>query len=169
MDRLQKKNAVEELHSQFAEANTVVVVHYRGMTVEQLTALRKEMGKLGASLKVTKNNLAKLAVKGTQYENMADMFVGPTAVAFSKDPVAAAKGVVEFTKKAENLIVIGGAANDDLMTPEKVMALAKLPSLDELRAKILAILNTPATRIAGVVQAPGAQIARVLSAYSKKA
>jgi large subunit ribosomal protein L10 len=169
VDRIEKKDMVASLHTEFANANTVVVVHYRGMTVEQLTELRKKMRVLGATLRITKNNLARLAVKGTQYEKLADMFVGPTAVAFSQDPVAAAKGVVEFTKNTENLIIVGGAANDDVMGPERVLALAKLPSLDELRAKLIGMITTPATRIACILQAPGAQIARVLNAYSQKA
>lgn len=156
------------MQADFATAKTVVVTHYTGMTVGQITALRKEMRKIGANFRVTKNRLAKLAIKGTQYDHIHGMFVGPTAVAFSEDPVAAAKGVVEFAKSNPNLVIVGGAIGSEILSVDKVTSLAKLPSLDELRAKIVGMINTPATRIAGVVQAPAGQIARVLNAHSQQ-
>lgn len=168
MNRNEKKSTVAALREEFNNANTVVLFHYRGLTVDELTTLRNNMRELGASVKVSKNKLSKIAVKETQYESLSDLFKGPTAIAFSSDPVAAAKGVVEFAKKNENLTIIGGAANDDVMSEDKIRALASMPSLDELRAKLISMINTPATRIAGVLAAPGAQIARVLSAYSQK-
>ena len=166
-ERLAKQKKVASLREDLSTANTVVVFHYRGMTVAEITELRQKMRALGARFKITKNSLAEIAVKDTQYEQLTSMFKGPTAVAFSEDAVAAAKGVVEFAKDNENLVVIGGAANDDIMDKDRVEALAKMPSLDELRAKLLRMINTPATRIAGVLQAPGAQIARVLSAHAQ--
>ena len=168
MNREEKKSAVALLHEEFSNANTVVLFHYRGLTVDDMTDLRNKMRDLGAGVKVAKNKLAKIAVKDTQYEGISDLFTGPTAIAFSSDAVAAAKGVVEFAKDNENVIIVGGAANDDVMDEDKIRALAKMPSLDELRAKLICMINTPATRIAGVLQAPGAQIARVLSAKSQK-
>lgn len=168
MDRTQKEQAVAALKEQFADANTVVVTHYTGLTVAEITALRKKMSELGASFKVTKNSLTKLALQGTQYDSLVDLFTGPTAVAFSNDPVAAAKGVVEFAKNNEKLVILGGAINDEAMDVDKINVLAKLPSLDALRAKIVGMINTPATRIAGVVQAPAGQLARVVNAYSQQ-
>jgi large subunit ribosomal protein L10 len=168
VDRLAKKNTVAAMQGDFSEAKTVVVTHYAGMTVQEVTELRKKMNGLGAGFRVTKNRLAKLAVTGTQYDHLKGMFVGPTAVAFSDDPVAAAKGVVEFAKNNPKLIIIGGAIGGEVLSVDKVTSLAKLPSLDELRAKIVGMINTPATRIAGVVQAPAGQIARVLNAHSQQ-
>lgn len=168
MERIEKQKAVEALKQDFNEANTVVLVHYRGMTVAELTELRKKMRDLGAKFKVAKNSLAEIAVKDTQYEKLQSMFTGPTAIAFSEDPVAAAKGIVDFAKGNENLVIIGGAANDDIMDEGKIKALAKMPSLDELRAKLISMIQTPATRVAGVLQAPAGQIARVINAYSQK-
>jgi large subunit ribosomal protein L10 len=168
VDRLAKKNTVTSMHADFAAAKTVVVAHYTGMTVQEITALRKKMRQLGAGFRVTKNRLAKLAVQDTEYDHIAGMFVGPTAVAFSEDPVAAAKGVVEFAKTNPNLVIIGGAIGNEVLSVDKVTSLAKLPSLDELRAKIVGMISTPATRIAGILQAPGGQIARVLNAHSQQ-
>jgi large subunit ribosomal protein L10 len=168
VDRLAKKSTVEAMQADFAGAETVVIAHYAGMTVAQITELRKEMRKLGAGFRVTKNRLAKLAIKGTKYDHIQGMFVGPTAVAFSGDPVAAAKGIVEFAKTNPNLVIVGGAIGNEALSVDKVESLAKLPSLDELRAKIVGMISTPATRIAGVLQAPGGQIARVLNAHSQQ-
>ncbi|MDA0781689.1 MAG: 50S ribosomal protein L10 [Rickettsiales bacterium] len=169
MDRVEKKQTVESLNAAFADANTFVITHYMGLTVEEITQLRRNLSSLGGNFRVTKNRLAKLALKGTQYESLADRFVGPTAVAYSDDPVAAAKGVVEFAKNNEKLVIIGGAIGNKQIDVNEINSLAKLPSLDELRAKIVGMINTPATRIAGVVQAPAGQIARVLNARSQQA
>jgi large subunit ribosomal protein L10 len=166
VDRLEKKNTVALMREDFSAANTVVVVHYKGMTVAEITTLRKSLGQLGAHLKVAKNTLLELATEGTQYDHINGMFVGPTAVAFSEDPVAAAKGIANFAKTNQKLVIIGGAIGKESLDVGKVKELAELPSLDELRAKILAMLNTPATRIAGVVQAPAGQIARVIGAHA---
>jgi len=168
VDRAEKKQTVESLNDAFAGANTVVITHYSGLPVEEITELRKKLGELGGNFRVTKNRLAKLALKDTQYEQLAEQFVGPTAVAYSDDPVAAAKGVVDFAKENEKLVIIGGAIGDKKIDVDEIKSLASLPSLDELRAKIVGMISTPATRIAGVVQAPAGQIARVLNAKSQQ-
>jgi large subunit ribosomal protein L10 len=168
VDKAEKQNTVASLNKAFAGANTVVITHYSGLTVEEITSLRKRMSELGANFRVAKNSLAKLAVKDTQFDQLAEQFVGPMAIAYSDDPVAAAKGVVEFAKINEKLVIIGGAIGADLMDLEKIKSLATLPSLDELRAKIVGMISTPATRIAGIVQAPAGQIARVLNAHSQQ-
>lgn len=168
MNREEKKALVNELHTAFAETGIVVVTHYSGLTVSQATELRGKVREAGAAFKVTKNRLTKRALEGTAYEQLADKFTGPTAIAYSEDPVAAAKAVVEFAKDNEQLTIVGGALGEKALEARDVEALAKLPSLDELRAKIVGMLNTPATRIAGVLQAPGGQIARVCGAYGAK-
>lgn len=169
MDRIEKKQTKEAMNTAFSSANTFLITHYMGLSVEEITNLRRRLSQLGGNFRVTKNSLAKLALKDTQYESLSDKFVGPTAVAYSDDPVAAAKGVVEFAKENDKLVIIAGAIGDKQLDAEEIKALAKLPSLDELRAKIIGMISTPATRIAGVVQAPGGQIARVLNARSQQA
>ncbi|MEQ9200505.1 MAG: 50S ribosomal protein L10, partial [Rhodospirillales bacterium] len=129
--------------------------------------LRRQMLGAGASLKVTKNRITRLALDGTPYQNIADLFTGPTAIAYSSDPVAAAKVAVEYAKKNEKLVIHGGALGEQILDLDGIKSLATLPSLDELRAKLVGMINTPATRIAGVLQAPGGQIARVLQAKSQ--
>lgn len=168
MDRTQKEAAITALHNQLQDSTLVVVTHHLGLTVAEVTNLRQKVRAAGASFKVTKNRLACRALKGTQFESLDPMFKGPTAIAFSKDPVAAAKVVVEFAKTNEKLKVLGGALGPQTFDAEGVKALATLPSLDELRAQLVGMISTPATRIAGVLAAPGGQIARVLSAYAKK-
>ena len=169
MDRVEKRQAVESLNAAFSGANTIVITHNTGLTVEEMTNLRRNLTQLGGNFRVTKNRLAKIALKDTQYDQLADKFTGPTAVAYSDDPVAAAKGVVEFAKGNEKLVIIGGAIGDKQINVDEIKSLASLPSLDELRAKIVGMISTPATRIAGVVQAPAGQIARVLNAHSQQA
>jgi large subunit ribosomal protein L10 len=132
-----------------------------------MTDLRAQMRAAGANFKVTKNRLTRLALDGTPYQSIADLFTGPTAMAYSSDPVAAAKVAVDFAKKNDKLVIQGGALGEQVLDVDGVKALATLPSLDELRAKIVGMVNTPATRIAGVLQAPGGQIARVLHAKSQ--
>ncbi len=164
MDRAQKEDMVASLHKTFEEASIVVVTHYSGLTVADMGDLRDRMREVGATFKVTKNRLTRRALEGTIYQPLEEYFTGPTAIAYSEDPVAAAKAAVDFSKTNDKLIVLGGALGDEQLDVARVKALASLPSLDELRAKIVGMLNTPATRIAGVLQAPAGQIARVLGA-----
>lgn len=167
MDRAQKQQLVSSLHKTFEAANLVVVAHYTGLTVAEMSQLRSRMRAAGASFKVTKNRLTRRALEGTKYKSLEGMFIGPTAIAYSADPVAAAKAAIDFAKTNEKLVVVGGALGDKQLDFAGVTALASLPSLEELRAKIIGMLNTPATRIAGILQAPAGQIARVLSARAK--
>jgi large subunit ribosomal protein L10 len=168
MNRTEKKELIEDVHAKLKVATTLVVTEYRGLTVAEMSDLRRKMRMAGAGFKVSKNRLVKLAAKDTAFEPVVDLFKGPTAVAYSSDPVAAAKGVVEFAKNNEKLIIIGGMYGEQRLDKKAIEALAKLPSLDELRAKIVGMLKTPATRIACVLQAPGSQVARVIAAKSKK-
>ena len=168
MDRSQKEATVAALHQAFAGHSAIVVTHQLGMTVEEVTDLRRKMRAVGAGFKVTKNRLARIALKGTPFEGMDGLFTGPTAVAFANDPVAVAKAAVDYAKGNEKLKILGGSIGESKLDSKGVEALSKLPSLNELRATLLALLQTPATRIAGVLQAPGGQVARVISAYSKK-
>lgn len=168
MDRAEKRELVTSLHEVFENTGVVVVAHYQGLTVAQMSALRGRMKAAGASLKVAKNRLAKLALQGTDSESISGLFTGPTVIAYSTDPVAAPKVAIEFAKTTDKFVVLGGALGRQALNADGVKALATLPSLDELRARLLGMINTPATRIAGVVQAPAAQLARVFNAYAKK-
>jgi large subunit ribosomal protein L10 len=165
VDRASKEELVASLNQAFSQAGLVVVTHYSGLTVEEMTDLRRKIRDAGASYKVTKNRLTRLAINGTQYEPLADMFTGPTGIAVSEDPVAAAKVTVEYAKKNDKLIVLGGAMGTTVLDAGGVKDLASMPSLDELRGKIVGLLQAPATKVAGVLQAPAGQVARVLSAY----
>ncbi|NDE91667.1 MAG: 50S ribosomal protein L10 [Alphaproteobacteria bacterium] len=165
MDRSQKQEWVASANSYFDNADIVIVTHYQGLTVADISKLRASVRAAGASFKVTKNSLAKRAVVGTKYEKLADMFKGPTAVAYANDPVAAAKVIADFAKQNEKLVMLGGAFGEQVLNESGIKQLATLPSLDELRGKIVALLNTPATRLAGVLQAPAGQLARVFGAY----
>ena len=156
------------LHQTFKDASIVVVTHYSGLTVAEMGVLRNKMREAGANFKVTKNRLTRRALEGTQYEGLSGMFTGPTAIAYSEDPVAAAKAAVSFSKENKKLIVLGGAVGDEQLDTNRVKALAALPSLDDLRAKIISMLQTPATRIVSVLQTPAGQVARVLGAYGQK-
>lgn len=168
MNRTQKEQAITALHQVLQDTALVVVAHQVGLTVAEATDLRRRMRAAGAGFKVTKNRLARRALVGTAFEGLDGLFKGPTAIAFSRDPVAAAKVVTEFAKTNEKLKVVGGGLGTQVLDASGVEALAKLPSLDELRAKLIGMIQTPATRIAGVLQAPGSQVARVLSAYANK-
>lgn len=168
MDRSEKTELVSSLRGTFENTGIVVVTHYSGLSVSDITDLRSQMRAAGASFKVTKNRLTRLALEGTPYEPIGDLFTGPTAIAYSDDPVGPAKVAVDFAKKNEKLIVLGGAMGDVSLNVDDIKQLATLPSLDELRAKIVGMLNTPATRIAGVLQAPGGQVARVISAHAQQ-
>ena len=164
MDRTEKEDLVASMHQTFDDASIVVVTHYSGLTVSEMGDLRDQMRDVGASFKVTKNRLTRRALEGTKYQPLESFFQGPTAIAYSEDPVAAAKAAVNFAKTNDKLIVLGGALGEEQLDVARVKELASLPSLDELRGKIVGMLNTPATRIAGVLQAPAGQIARVLGA-----
>jgi large subunit ribosomal protein L10 len=146
----------------------MVVTNQSGLTVAESSDLRRQMRDAGASFKVTKNRLARLALDGTKFADLSPLFKGPTAVALSEDPVAAAKVVVKFAKDNDKLVIVGGALDDQVLDIDRISALAALPSLDELRAMIVGMLSTPATRIARVLSAPGGQVARVVAAYSEK-
>ena len=168
MDRAQKADLVAELNRTFSEVNVVVVTRNLGMTVAQSTALRNKMREAGASYKVSKNKLAKIALGGTDYLSLGDMLTGPVGLATSVDPVAAAKVAVDFAKTNDKFEIVGGSMGATLLNVDGVKALATMPSLDELRAKIVGLLVAPATKLATVTQAPAAQLARVLGAYAAK-
>jgi large subunit ribosomal protein L10 len=166
--RAKKLEIVDSLRGVFSDAGVVVVTHFQGLNVAEVTELRRNMRAAGASFRVTKNRLAKIALAESDYAPLGDMFTGPTAVAFSEDPVAAPKVAVNFAKKNDKLVVIGGGLGGKLLSAEEVKALADLPSLDELRAKLIGLITTPAQRIASVLQAPAGQVARVLAAHAEQ-
>jgi large subunit ribosomal protein L10 len=168
VDKTQKAEVVEDLNGVFANAGSVVVAHYTGLTVAELSDLRSRMRAAGASFRVAKNRLAVRALKGTPIEGISDLFKGPTGIAVSNDPVAAAKVSAAYAKDNDKLVILGGSVGTTTLDANGVKALATLPSLDELRGKIVGLLVAPATKIAGVVQAPAGQLARVIGAYSKK-
>lgn len=168
MNRTEKKDLVALLKGLFEDTNLMVVTNQSGLTVAESSDLRRQMRDAGASFKVTKNRLARLALDGTKFADLSPLFKGPTAVALSEDPVAAAKVVVKFAKDNDKLVIVGGALDDQVLDIDRISALAALPSLDELRAMIVGMLSTPATRIARVLSAPGGQVARVVAAYSEK-
>ena len=168
MDRSQKEKLVASLHAAISDTVCFIITHQSGMTVAEVTGLRRQMRDAGASFKVTKNRLARLALAGTKFEQLSPLFTGPTAIAYSRDPVAAAKVAVEFANKNEKLTIVGGALGSQQLDAAGIKVLATMPSLDELRGKLLGMLQTPATRIAGVLQAPAGQLARVVGAYAKQ-
>ena len=168
MDRAQKTEAVAELNRTFNEVGVVVVTRNLGLTVAQSSALRTKMREAGAQYRVSKNKLAKIALDGTDYLSIGDMLTGPVALATSIDPIAAAKVVVEFAKTNDKFEIVGGAMGDTLLDVAGVKSLATLPSLDELRAKIIGLVQAPATKLAQIAAAPAGQLARVLGAYAAK-
>lgn len=168
MERAEKDALVSTLNGVFSDAGVVVVTHYSGLNVAELSELRRNMAEAGASFRVTKNRLAKRALEGTPASEITDLFTGPTAIGVSDDPVAAPRILAKFAKANDKLIIRGGIMGDTVLDETGVKALADLPSLDELRGKIVGMLNTPATRIAGVLAAPGGQIARVLAAKAEQ-
>lgn len=168
MSRAQKQAEIAELNKQFSEDEIIVVTHYSGLTVSDLTQLRAKLREQGARFKVTKNSLAKLAVKGTNYEHLADMFTGPTAIASSQDPVAAAKVAHNFAKGNNKLVIVGGGLGTQLLDAEGVKQLASLPSLDEIRSKLVGLLVAPQTKLAGILQAPARDLVGVTKAYGEK-
>ena len=169
MDRSQKAESVASLNAVFNEVGVVIVARNLGLTVAQSTALRGKIRDAGASYKVAKNRLARLAIKDTDYAGIGDLFTGPTAIATSVDPVAAAKAVVEFAKTNDKLEIVGGSMGSLVLNAEGVKALAALPSLDQLRGTIIGLVQAPATKIAQLVTAPAAKLARVFGAYAEAA
>lgn len=168
MTRAQKQDSIESVSAKLKDAQIALVVHNNGLTVAQMSELRRKMREVGADFKVSKNRLTKLAAKDTPFEGISDLFKGPTALATSQDPVSVAKSLVEFAKANDKLVIVGGAFGEQKLAVKDVETLAKLPSLNELRAKIVGILQTPATRLACVLQAPASQVARVVSAKAQK-
>ena len=168
MDRAQKAEEVEALKGVFSKAGVVVVSQYAGLTVADMTALRGRLREAGAAIKVVKNRLVKIAIDGTENAAGASMFTGPVAIVYSEDPVAAPKVAAAFAKEKEKFVLVGALFGGQVLDEQGVSALATLPSLDELRGKIIGLVQAPATKIAGVLQAPGGQLARVLSAYATK-
>lgn len=168
VDRAAKAESITELSGVFKAANVVVVAHYSGLTVAQMQTLRKQMKQAGASVKVAKNRLAKIALKDTDAASISDLLKGPTVLAYSGDPVAAPKVAVDFAKANEAFVILGGSMGKTALDPNGVKALASLPSLDELRAKIVGLLVAPATKIAQLTNAPAAKVARVVQAYASK-
>lgn len=169
MNRQEKLDVVSQIKEQLTEAGLVLVTKQSGLTVSESSELRSKIREAGASFKVSKNTLSRIAVKDTPFEGITELLKGPTALAISVDPVAAAKAVVDFSKDNEKLEVLGGVMQGQVLDQAGVKALAKLPSLDELRATLVAMIQTPATRVAGVTQAPAGQLARVFGAYGSKA
>ncbi len=168
MDRAEKKELVAELNGVFKTSSVVVVAHYSGLTVAQLQSLRKQMRAAGASVQVAKNRLAKIALEGTDVASIGSLLKGPTLIAYSDDPVAAPKVAVAFSKESDKFVILGGAMGKTVLNPEAVKALATLPSLDELRAKIVGLVQAPATKIAQLATAPAAKLARVFGAYANR-
>ncbi len=168
MDRAEKHELVARMNAVFSDAASVVVVHYDGLSVAEMTDLRGRLRDAGASFKVTKNRLTRLALNGTDYEGIQGLFTGPTGVGFAADPVAAPKAISAFAKENEKLRILGGGMGATVLDVEGVKALANMPSLDELRGKLLGLLNAPAQKLAQITQEPGAQLARVLNAYATK-
>jgi large subunit ribosomal protein L10 len=168
VDRAAKKELVSTLNGVFKDTNVVVVAHYSGLAVAQMQNLRKQMKQAGAAVKVAKNRLAKIALEGTDAAVVIPLLTGPTVIAYSSDPVAAPKVANDFARANEKFVILGGAMGTTALNPNDVRALAVLPSLDELRAKLVGLIQAPATKIAQVVNAPAAKLARVVQAYADK-
>ena len=168
MERAQKQEFVTELRSTFQANASVIVAHYAGLTVADMQRLRKQAKQAGVSVRVTKNRLAKIALDGTDAASIASLLKGPTLLAYSSDPVAAAKVTTDYAKANEKLVVLGGTMGKTALDPNGIKALATLPSLDELRAKLIGLIQAPATKIAQLANAPAAKLARVFAAYGEK-
>lgn len=169
MLRSEKFEVVDNLKKIFSENSAVIVTHYHGLSMSQLTELRSKMYDDGMRFMITKNTLAKIAVKDTQLSGLESHFNGPTAIAIAKDPVGVTKVLTDFVKKNEELKLVAAVVDNQLLDVSGITALSKMPSLDELRAGIISLFSAPARSIASVLSAPAGQIARVTSAYSKKA
>jgi large subunit ribosomal protein L10 len=168
VDRTQKREFVAGLHQALAATSMIVVTHNTGLTVAEATDLRRRMRAAGVTFRVAKNRLAHLALEGTRFDGLKPMLTGPTALAWSQDPVAAAKATVEFARTNEKLVLVGGSLGAQTLDASGIRALAELPSLDALRARIVGMIATPATRVAGVLQASAGQLARVFGAFARK-
>jgi large subunit ribosomal protein L10 len=168
VERAEKQEFIGFLQEVFKASGVVVVAHYSGLTVAQMQKLRKQMKQAGATVKVAKNRLAKIALDGTDVASIAPLLKGPTLIAYSNDPVAAPKVAVDFAKANDKFVILGGAMGKTSLDTDGVKALATLPSLDELRAKLVGLIQAPATKVAQVVTAPAAKLARVFEAYAKR-
>jgi large subunit ribosomal protein L10 len=168
VDRAAKRELVSTLHGVFSDTSVVVVAHYKGLTVAEMQKLRTQMKQAGATVKVAKNRLAQIALEGTDVASISGLMKGPTLIAYSSDPVAAPKVAVDFAKGNDKLVILGGAMGKTALNVDGVKALATLPSLDELRAKLVGLVQAPATKVAQVVNAPAAKLARVFGAYAKR-
>jgi large subunit ribosomal protein L10 len=168
VDRTEKREFVTGLNQALAATSMIVVTRNAGLTVAEVTDLRRKMGAAGATYKVAKNRLTNLALDGTPFDGIKSMLKGPIALAYATDPVAVAKTAVEFAKTNEKFVLVGGSLGSQTLNADGIKALAELPSLDELRAKLVGMISTPATRIAGILQAPAGQLARVFGAYAKR-
>jgi len=168
VDRAEKREVVTTLHDVFDKTAVVVVAHYSGLTVAQLQILRKQMKQAGARVQVAKNRLAKIALEGTAVASIGPLMKGPTLIAYSADPVAAPKVAVAFAKDFDKFVILGGAMGATALNPDGVKSLATMPSLDELRAKLVGLISAPATKIAQLSTAPAAKLARVFGAYANK-
>ena len=168
MDRAAKRELVSQLHDVFKDTGAVVVAHYSGLTVAQMTDYRQRLKAAGGSVRVAKNRLVKLALQDTDAAAITDLFSGPTCIAYSEDPIAAAKVAVAYAKENDKLVILGGAMGTTVLDPSGVKALAELPSLDELRAKLIGLLNAPATKIVRTINEPAAKLARVVQAKASQ-
>jgi large subunit ribosomal protein L10 len=166
VERAAKKQAIDDLNGVFKSTGVAIVAHYSGLTVAQMQVLRRQMRQAGAAVKVSKNRLAKIALEGTDVVSIGSLLKGPTVIATSNDPVAAPKVAVEFARTNERFVILGGAMGTTVLNPDAVKALASLPSLDELRAKIVGLIMAPATKLAQLTNAPAAKLARVVQAYA---
>jgi len=168
VDRAQKQQLTTRLHDDLADTVCVVITHQTGLSVAEVTQLRRQMRSAGASYRVTKNRLVRRALEGTPFAALAPLFTGPTAIAFSRDPVAAAKAAVEYANRNTKLTIVGGGLSGQVLDQAAVKALAILPSLDELRGRLIGLINAPATKLAMLLQTPGGQLARLLAAHAAK-
>jgi large subunit ribosomal protein L10 len=168
VERAAKKEAVEQLHTVFKTTGVAIVAHYSGLTVAQMQTLRRQMKQAGASVKVSKNRLAKIALEGTDVAAIGTLLKGPTVIATSQDPVAAPKVAIEFAKANEQFVILGGSMGKTVLNVDSVKALASLPSLDELRGKLVGLIVAPATKLAQLSNAPAAKLARVIQAHASK-
>jgi len=168
VDRAEKKELVASLHDVFKDTGVIVVAHYAGMTVAQMTEFRKRIREAGGKVKVAKNRLAMIALKETDAEPIAELFKGPTCVAYSKDPIAAARIAVKYSRENDKLVILGGAMGKTVLDAMSVKALADLPSLDELRAKLLGLIMAPAGKLVRTINEPAAQLVRVMQARVDK-
>ncbi len=168
LNRAEKREFVTWLNEAFRKSGSVVVAHYSGLTVSQMNDLRSKMGEAGGAVKVAKNRLAKIALQGTESESIVGLFTGQTLIAYSEDPITAPKVAVDFAKSNDKFVILGGSMGATSLTVDAVKSLASLPSLNELRAKLVGMISTPATRIAQVVNAPAGQVVRVIGAYAQE-